>query len=177
MADFKEKIAHHAELAWFIVMLVMVAVFFSWSVIEVTNGSSTSIRYGLPLFSGLPAQAQQAVLTFEKSPPTNHTSEVINGILVVNMTAEQNGSFSDVFHPNVIVAQPGEPITIILNSPQVITGFFIRLPDGVVNVNAIPGEPSYVYFVAPNQPGNYTWREPELAGYDFSYMTGTLEVV
>ncbi len=99
MADFKEKITHHAELAWFIVMLIMVAVFFSWSVIEVTNGSSTSIRYGLPLFSGLPEQAQVAVKAFESSPPANRTSEVINGILVVNMTAKQNGTFSDVFVP------------------------------------------------------------------------------
>ncbi|WP_174632619.1 proton pump complex quinol oxidase subunit SoxA [Metallosphaera tengchongensis] len=158
-------------------MLILVAVFFSWSVIEVTNGSSTSVRYGLPLFSGLPPEAQAAVKTFESSPPPNGTSEVVNGILVVNMTAVQNATFSDVFKPNFIKATPGEPIVIILNSPQVITGFFIRLPDGVVNVNAIPGTPSYVYFLAPNQPGNYTWREPELAGYDFSYMTGTLEVV
>lgn len=177
MADFRERIFHHAELAWFIVMLILVAVFFSWSVLEVTKGESTSIRYGLPLFSGLPPQAQEAVKIFNSSPPSNRTSEVINGILVVNMTAVQNGTFNDVFHPNVIVAQPGEPITIILNSPQVITGFFIRLPDGVINLNAIPGEPSYVYFVAPTHPGNYTWREPEYAGYDFSYMTGTLEVV
>ena len=177
MGDLKEKFLHNAELAWFVIMLIMVAVFFSWSVVEVTNGSSTSIRYGLPLFSGLPPFAQQAVINFQRHPPANGTSEVINGVLVVNMTAYQNSTFSDVFQPNLIVVQPNQPVVIILNSPQVITGFFMRLPHGVVDVNAIPGEPSYVYFVTPSQPGNYTWREPEYAGYGFSYMTGTLEVV
>lgn len=166
-------IGEHAEVIWLGIMLVLVMIFFSWSVIGVTTGSSTSYRYGMPLFSGLPSQAQVAVREFQASPPKDGTSEVINGILVVNMTVTQ----SNGFNPDVIVAKPGEQVVIIENSPDVVTGFYLRLPDGVVNVNTVPGVPSYIYFPAPSAPGNYTWREPEYGGYDFSYWTGTLEVV
>ncbi len=170
MIKMIDKIKEHAELSWFIVMMILVAVFVAWNIRGIISGSSTSYRYGLPLFSGMPKCAQEAVKYFEAHP--KGYCEVVNGILVVNMTVTQpNG-----FHPDVIKAKPGEQIAIILNSPEVITGFFLRLPDGVVNVNAVPGYVSYIYFVAPSSPGNYTWREPEFAGYNYSYWTGTLEV-
>jgi len=168
---FVEKIKEHAELSWFIVMLILVAIFVGWNIVGVTSGSSTSYRYGLPLFSGMPKIAQAAVKYFESHPPANGDSEVVNGVLVVNMTVTQLG-----YNPNIIIANANEPIAIILHSPQVITGFFMRLPDGVVNINAPPNYTNYVYFVAPSTPGNYTWRDPEYAGYNFSYWTGILEV-
>jgi heme/copper-type cytochrome/quinol oxidase subunit 2 len=172
MIKMIDKIKEHAELSWFIVMMILVAVFVAWNIRGIISGSSTSYRYGLPLLSGMPEDAQNAVKYFDSHPPVNGSCEVINGILVVNMTVTQ----PDGFHPDLIKAKPNEPIVIILNSPQVITGFFLRLPDGVVNVNAVPGYVSYVYFVAPSSPGNYTWREPEYACYNYSYWTGTLEV-
>ncbi|MCI2413995.1 MAG: cytochrome c oxidase subunit II [Candidatus Aramenus sp.] len=170
--SFTEKLKEHAELAWFVVMLILVAVFVAWNIEGVAHGSSTSYRYGLPLYSGLPKDAQAAVSYFYSHPPEKGYSEVVNGILVVNMTVTFKG-----YTPSLIVANESQPVVIILNSPQVITGFFMRLPDGVVNVNAVPNTTSYVYFVTPNTPGNYTWREPEYAGYNFSYWVGTLEVV
>lgn len=171
--SFKETLEHHAELIWFIIMLCLVVAYSTWNVYTVNSGTSTSYRYGLPLYSGLPEYAQKAVEYFNSHPPTNGYSEVINGTLVVNMTITQLRGFV----PNVIVANASEPVVIILNSPDVITGFYMRLPDGVVNVNAVPGQPSYVFFIAPSHPGNYTWRDPEYSAYNFSYFTGTLEVV
>lgn len=153
--------------------MVLVAIFTGWNIYGVVNGTSTSYRYGLPLFSGLPKQAQQAVLYFESHPPSGEPYEVVNGILVVNMTITQQ----DGFVPNLIRANTDQPVVIILNSPEVITGFYIRLPDGIVQVNAVPGTPSYIYFVTPSTPGNYTWRDSEYSAYNFSYFTGTLEVV
>ena len=154
-------------------MLIIIVGFFSWEVVQIQTGANVSYRYGLPLFSGLPKQAQEAVEYFNSHPPLNHTSEVIDGLLVVNMTVYQY-----YYHPNLIVVQPGQQVVLIINSPQVITGIYLRLPHGVINVNAVPGIPSYVYFIAPKTPGNYTWYEPEYAGYAFSTnMTGTLEVV
>lgn len=170
--SFPENIKHHAELIWFIVMLVLVAIFATWNIYGVSNGTSTTYRYGLPLFSGLPKDAQNAVLYFDSHPPTNQSYEVINGILVVNMTVTQLKGYV----PNVIIANTSEPVVIIINSPDAITGFFIRFPDGVVNVNSPPGYTTYAYFVTPSMPGNYTWRDPEYSGYNFSYFTGTLEV-
>ncbi|BAK54162.1 MULTISPECIES: proton pump complex quinol oxidase subunit SoxA [Sulfurisphaera] len=166
-------IKEHAELVWFVVMLTLVAIFSGWNIYGVTHGTSTSYRYGLPCFSGLPKQAQQAVLYFNSHPPSGQSYEVVNGILVVNMTiTQQNG-----FQPDLIIANTSEPVVIILNSPQVITGFYLRLPDGVVQVNAVPGTPSYIYFVTPPTPGNFTWRDSEYSAYNFSYFTGTLEVM
>ena len=167
------SISEHAEVIWFVVMLALVAIFTGWNIYGVANGTSTSYRYGLPLFSGLPKEAQQAVLYFESHPPSGEPYEVVNGILVVNMTITQQ----DGFVPNLIRANADQPVVIILNSPEVITGFYIRLPDGVVQVNAVPGTPSYIYFVTPSTPGNYTWRDSEYSAYNFSYFTGTLEVV
>ncbi|NON62246.1 proton pump complex quinol oxidase subunit SoxA [Acidianus sp. RZ1] len=166
----KETLKEHAEVAWFIVMLILVGVFVGWNIVGVSAGSSTSYRYGLPLFSGMPKFAQNAVLQYEKDP--NGTIEDINGVLVVNMTVTQ----PDGYKPDLIVAQPGQPVAIIVNSPQIITGFFLRLPNGVVQINSPPGYTTYAFFYAPKTPGNYTWREPEYAGYNFSYWTGTLEV-
>lgn len=171
--NFLDHIKEHAELVWFIVMLILVGIFSGWNIFGVTHGTSTSYRYGLPLFSGLPKSAQQAVIYFNSHPPSNKPYEVINGILVVNMTITQTSGYT----PNIIIANTSQPIVVILYSPQVITGFFMRLPDGVVNVNAVPGTPSYVYFVTPTTPGNFTWRDPEYSAYNFSYFTGTLEVV
>ena len=170
--SFLDRIKKHAELAWFIVMLVLVSIFSGWNIYGVTHGTSTSYRYGLPCFSGLPKQAQNAVLYFD-SHDLGKQEAVINGILVVNMTITQTNGFT----PNVIIANTSEPVVIILNSPQVVTGFYLRLPNGVVQVNAVPGTPSYIYFVTPNSPGNYTWRDSEYSAYNFSYFTGTLEVV
>ncbi len=167
--SFLEKIKEHAEVAWFVVMLILVAVFVAWNIVGVTNGSSTSFRYGLPLKSGMPTDAQEAVNYFQSHG--GGSEEVINGILVVNMSVGFKG-----FSPDVITANTSQPVVVILNSPSVITGFFMRFPDGVVNVNAVPGYTSYIYFVTPSTPGNYTWRDPEYAGYNFSYWTGTLEV-
>ncbi|BCU66727.1 quinol oxidase subunit 2 [Sulfolobales archaeon HS-7] len=167
------SLVEHAEVIWFIVMLVLVVGYFSWSVIEIERGSSTSYRYGLPCFSGLPKDAQDAVLAFERDPPANHTSEVIDGILVVNMTVTQ----PDGFHPSIIVAHTNQPVTIMITSNQVVTGFYLRLPYGVVNINSVPNITTYVYFVTPQTPGNYIWHEPEYAGWNFSYWNGTLEVV
>ena len=162
----------HAEEIWFAVMLVLVAIFSGWNYYNVLSGHSVSLRYGLPLFSGLPPQAQQAVKYFETHPPKEGYSEVIDGILVVNMTVMQYK-----YIPNVIIANTSEPVVIILNSVNISAGFYLRLPNGVINVNSVPGVPDYIYFVTPNSPGNYTWREPEYVGYSSSYMTGTLEVV
>ena len=170
--SFLGHIKEHAELAWFIVMLTLVAIFAGWNIYGVTHGTSTSYRYGLPCFSGLPKQAQQAVLYYDSHDPSQQQA-VVNGVLIVNMTITQTNGFS----PNVIKANTSEPVVIILNSPQVITGFYLRLPNGVVQVNAVPGTPSYIYFVTPNSPGNYTWRDSEYSAYNFSYFTGTLEVV
>lgn len=170
--SLKEVLEHHAEEIWFAVMLVLVATFSIWNAVTISQGTSTSYRYGLPLFSGLPKDAQDAVLYFQSHPPQNGYSEVVNGILVVNMTYSQSKGFI----PNVIVANAGQPIVIILNSPDVIAGFYMRLQDGIINVNAVPGQPSYVYIVAPSTPGNYTWRNPEYSGYSSSYFTGTLVV-
>lgn len=167
----KEELLHNLELIWFIIMLTLVIGYFTWQVTIVQSGKDISYRDGLPLFSGLPKFAQNAVLAFE-SDPTHKVSEVINGTLVVNMTIYQY-----YFSPNVIVAKPGQPVVIILNSPNATAGFYMQLPGGVIDVNVVPGTPSYVYFVSPNQPGNYTWREPEYIGGGFSYMNGTLEVV
>ncbi len=167
--DIKE----HAEEAWFIVMLILVAVFFSWNVYYILTGKSFSLRYGLPCFTGLPKQAQEAVKYFDSHPPpSGQYSEVINGMLIVNLTATQYN-----WTPSVIIANESEPVVLIINSPQVDTGFYLRLPNGIINVNNVPGITSYVYFVTPNQPGNYTWRNAEYDGYASSYMTGTLEVV
>ncbi|WP_187152727.1 proton pump complex quinol oxidase subunit SoxA [Acidianus manzaensis] len=169
---FPEKLKHHAELAWFIVMLILVAIFVGWNIYGVTHGTSTTYRYGLPLFSGMPKNAQTAVIYFDSHPPANSSWEVVNGILVVNMTITQLKGFT----PNIIIANTSQPVVIILHSPDVITGFFMRLPDGVININAPPGYDNYVYFVTPSQPGNYTWRDPEYSAYNFSYFTGILEV-
>jgi len=167
--DIKE----HAEEIWFIIMLLLVATFFTWNVYYILTGKSFSLRYGLPCFSGLPPEAQEAVKYFESHPPpAGQYSEVVNGILVVNLTAVQYK-----WVPNVIIVNKSESVVLIINSPQVVTGFYLRLPNGIINVNNVPGIPSYVYFVTPNQPGNYTWRDAEYAGYASSYMTGTLEVV
>lgn len=167
----KERLLHNAELIWFIVMICLVVGYFSWQVSIILSGKNVSYRYGLPLFSGLPKFAQNEVIEFEHDPPSNLT-EVINGTLIVNMTIYQY-----YFKPDLIVAKPGQPVVIILNSPNATAGFYLRLPSGVINVNVVPGIPSYIYFVAPNQPGNYTWYEPEYIGWGFSYMNGTLEVV
>ncbi|MCY0850979.1 proton pump complex quinol oxidase subunit SoxA [Sulfuracidifex metallicus] len=167
--NFLEKIKEHAEVSWFIVMLIIIAVFVGWNIAGVTSGSSTSFRYGLPLKSGLPENAQKAVDEYQSRPDSSQ--EVVNGVLVVNMSVTFKG-----FSPDVIVANSSEPVVVILKSPQVISGFFMRFQDGVVNVNIVPGYTSYVYFVTPSQPGNYTWRDPEYSGYNFSYWTGTLEV-
>jgi cytochrome aa3-600 menaquinol oxidase subunit 2 len=166
--DIKE----HAEEIWFIVMLVIVAAYSIWNAYYILTGRSFSIRYGEPLFSGLPKEAQSAVIYFESHPPNGGYSEVINGTLVVNLTAVQYK-----WIPNVIVVNESEPVVLIINSPQVDTGFFLRLPNGVINVNNVPGITSYVYFIAPNQPGNYTWYNAEYDGYASSYMTGTLVVL
>ncbi|QGA68355.1 proton pump complex quinol oxidase subunit SoxA [Sulfolobus sp. E11-6] len=167
--DIKE----HAEEVWFIIMLILVATFFSLNVYYILTGKSFSLRYGLPEFSGLPPQAQAAVRYFETHPPpSGQYSEVINGTLVVNLTTVQYR-----WIPNVIVANVSEPVVLIINSPQVDTGFYLRLPNGLVNINNVQGITSYVYFIAPNQPGNYTWYNAEYDGYASSYMTGTLEVV
>jgi|GEM_PF-339885 heme/copper-type cytochrome/quinol oxidase subunit 2 len=163
-------IKEEAEVLWFAVMLVLVIGFFSWTLVDLTTGVSTSYRYGLPLFSGLPAEAQEAVEYFQAHPPSNN-SEVVNGILVVNVTITQYN-----FTPDLIQARVGEPVVLILNSPDLISAFYMRLPSGVINVNVVPGMPSYAYFLAPNSPGNYTWRESEYVGWGTSYMTGTLEV-
>jgi len=167
--DIKE----HAEEVWFIIMLILVATFFSWNVYYVLTGKSFSLRYGLPEFSGLPPQGQEAVKYFETHPPPpGEYSEVINGTLVVNITAVQYK-----WIPNVIVANVSEPVVLIVNSPQADTGFYLRLPNGLININDVPGITSYVYFITPNQPGNYTWYNAEYDGYASSYMTGTLEVI
>ena len=162
---------------WFIIMYVLVAIFAGWNVYGVTHGTSTGYRYGLPLFSGLPKQAQEAVLIFNKSY-VGQQEAVINvsgvSILVVNMTINQATGFS----PNLIVAEPNEPVVLQIYSPQVITGFYMILPSGVVQINTVPGMPTYEYFVTPNTPHtNYTFIEPEYAAYNFSYWNGTLEVV
>jgi len=169
--SFLDHIKEHAELVWLVVMLALVAIFAGWNVYGVTHGTSTSYRYGLPCFSGLPKQAQQAVLYYDSHDPSQQQA-VVNGILIVNMTITQTNGFS----PNMIKANTSEPVVIILNSPQVIAGFYLRLPNGVIQVNAVPGKPSYIYFVAPNSLGNYTWMNSEYSDYNFSYQTGTLEV-
>ena len=154
-------------------MLAIILGYFSWEIVQIQAGTNVSFRYGLPLYSGMPKQAQEAVTYFNAHPPVNHTSEVVKGILVVNMTVYQY-----YYSPNLIKVTPGQQIVLIINSPQVITGIYLRLPNGIINVNAVPGIPSYVYFVAPTTQGNYTWYEPEYAGYAFSTnMTGVLEVV
>jgi len=166
--DIKE----HAEEVWFIVMLVLVLIFFSWNVYYLSTGKSFSLDYGLPTYSGLPEQAQKAVQYFDSHPPSpGQYSEVINGMLVVNLTATQYK-----WTPDLIVVNKSEPVVLIINSPQVDTGFYLRTPDGVINLNNVAGITSYAYFVI-NQPGNYTWRDAEYAGYNSSYMTGTVEVV
>jgi len=162
---------------WFIIMYVVVGIFSGLNAYIVTQGTNTGYRYGLPLFSGMPKQAQEAVLYFNSHDQGKQEAVInINGtnIVVVNMTVDQATGFS----PNVIVANTSEPVAIQLYSPQVITGFYIWLPgEGVVQMNTVPGMATYEYFVTPNTPGNYTWYEPEYAAYNFSYWNGTLEVV
>ena len=161
---------------WVAILFILVGVFSGWNIYGVTHGTGTGYRYGLPLFSGLPKQAQEAVLYFN-SHDVGKQEAVINvsgiPILVVNMTVSQVYGFI----PNLIVANTSEPVVLQIYSPQVITGFYMTLPSGVVQINAVPGMANYEYFVTPSTPGNYTFMEPEYAGYNFSYWTGTLEVV
>ena len=138
-----------AESSWFAEDYLLVGVFSGWNIYGVTHGTSTGHRYGLPLFSGLPKQAQEAVLYFN-SHDVGKQEAVISEVLVVNMTVNQNS----MFIPNVIIANTK-----------------------VVQINAVPGMANYEYFVTPNTPGSYTSEEPEYAAYNFSYLAGILEVV
>jgi heme/copper-type cytochrome/quinol oxidase subunit 2 len=146
-------IKKHGELTWFLVLLVLVGIFATWSLEEVVSGTSTNYRFGLPLASGVPRPLP-------------------NGTLVVNITAYQWG-----YTPDVIVAKPGQPVLVVLHSRDVVHGFLLKLPSGTVNVDIVPGTLSYVFFYAPNTPGNYTWRCSEYCGIGHSFMNGTVEVI
>ena len=147
--SFLSNNKEQAELSCFTEDCNLVRIFAGWNVYGVTHGTSTGYRYGLPLFSGLPKQVQQAVPYFNHYD-TSKQEAVINGVLVVNITVNQNSRFI----PNVIITNTK-----------------------VFRINAVPGMPNYEYFVTPNTPGNYTWVEPKYDAYNFSYLSETLEVV
>jgi len=62
-------IKEEAEVLWFAVMLVLVIGFFSWTLVDLTTGVSTSYRYGLPLFSASLQRLRRPWSTSRRIPP------------------------------------------------------------------------------------------------------------
>ncbi len=171
------------EKIWFIVMLVIVAAFVSYSFLTVVTGSTATYRYGLPLASGVPKPLPNGTVIIYMEGvqwawvPQNATEIIYtaNGTVVKIPVTSQVITYVNGYP--YIKVYPGQPVEFVLYSNNVVHGFYIRLPHGVQNVNIVPGIDSYSFFFAPTTPGNYTFHCAEYCGVGHSYMYGYLEVV
>lgn len=176
---------HHGkdwEKIWFMVMMLLVAIFVGISYYSIVTGSSATYRYGLPLGSGLPHPLPNGTVVIYMLAvqwafiPQNATEIIyVNGHMEnISVTAQvityANG------YPYLKV-MPGQPVVIVLYSNNVDHGFYIRLPHGAQNWNIVPGVNSYAFFYAPTTPGNYTFYCSEYCGVGHAYMYGYLWVM
>ena len=71
-----------------------------------------------------------------------------------------NGSYNDL-----VVVYAGQSVQINLTSASVTQGLYLPFrTQNVVNVQVVPGYPSYASFVAPTSPGIYPMPESEYDG-------------
>ncbi|EZQ04935.1 MULTISPECIES: proton pump complex quinol oxidase subunit SoxA [Acidianus] len=169
------------EKIWFVVMLVIVAIFVGVSYSSIISGSAATFRYGLPLHSGVPKLPNGTVVIYMLAVqwawlPQNATEIIYapNGTIlhipITNFVTYVNG------YPYIKV-QPGQPVEMVLYSNNVVHAFYLRLPHGPQNWNIVPGINSYAFFYAPTTAGNYTFHCAEYCGIGHSYMYGYLWVM
>ncbi|AWR96789.1 quinol oxidase subunit 2 [Acidianus sulfidivorans JP7] len=172
----KDLHKHDWEKIWFVVMLVIVAIFVGYSYATIISGNAATYRTGLPLGSALPKPLPNGTVIIYMLGvqwswiPQNATEIVyINGvqhnISVNNIITYING------YPYIKV-YPNQPVVVVLYSNNVVHAFYMRLPHGPQNWNIVPGINSYAFFYAPPTPGNYTFHCAEYCGIGHSYMYG-----
>jgi len=98
----------------------------------------------------------------------------------VNSVEQINGSTTNNFYYNILVAHPGDwlNLTMVAGPETATTNFFFPLyNDKVTDVQIVPGLTGYAVFPSPNVTGVYTFINGEYDGPWFSYQEGNMIVI